>query len=72
MRRLIDRRFNRAGYNSALVLDGFTRSVRDEVDVGAVSNHLVAAVEASMEPAAISLWLNEEISPAQEARLGEA
>lgn len=72
MRHLIDRRFNRARYNAALVLDDFTRSVRDEVDIAALSNYLVAAVETSMEPAVISLWLNERITPAQEARRGEA
>jgi hypothetical protein len=55
VQRLVDRRFNRARYDAMVAV--FARRLRDDVDLDAVSSEFVRAVEASVEPAHVSLWL---------------
>ncbi|MGZ3664761.1 MAG: hypothetical protein ACXVDA_09785 [Ktedonobacterales bacterium] len=58
IQRAIDRRFYRRKYNAARVLDDFSASLRQEVDLVQLRAHLVTVVATTMEPAHISLWLN--------------
>ena len=57
VQRLVDRRFNRARYDAEATVAAFAHLVRDDVDLAAVSSEFVRAVQTSVEPAHLSLWL---------------
>lgn len=57
---LIDRRFYRRKYDARKVLAAFATSLRTEVDLTHLSDHLVRVVEETMQPSHISLWLRRD------------
>jgi hypothetical protein len=57
LQRFIDRRFYRRRYDVIQTLASFGESVRDEVDLPALSERLVSAIEETVQPSHVSLWL---------------
>jgi hypothetical protein len=64
--RLIDRRFNRAGYDAELTVAAFSARLREAVDLDTIRADLLAVISNSVEPAHASIW----ISPARATRAG--
>ena len=57
VQRAVDRRFNRARYNSEAVVAAFTARLRQTVDLDTVRGDLVSVVHDAFEPAHVSVWL---------------
>ena len=54
----VDRRFNRASYDAARTVRGFSGRLRDEVELEALTAELLGAVSTTMQPTRTLLWLN--------------
>lgn len=54
---VIDSRFYRTKYDAARALEEFSATLRDEVDLDALSRELLAVVEETIQPAHVSVWL---------------
>jgi hypothetical protein len=59
LQRLVDRRFNRSGYDAERTVAAFAERLRDEVDLEHLRAEILTTVAQTVEPASISLWMRE-------------
>ncbi|TMC90791.1 MAG: hypothetical protein E6J11_21040 [Chloroflexi bacterium] len=57
IQKIIDRRFYRRKYDAARTLAAFSATLRDEVNLDQLREELVVAVQETMQPSHVSLWL---------------
>ena len=60
VQRVVDRRFNRARYDADKTVAAFTVRLKDAVDLDSVRDDLLSAVQQALEPAHLSVWLDED------------
>jgi hypothetical protein len=57
LQNIIDRRFYRRKYDAAKVVAAFSATLRTEVDVDTLREHLTTVVQETMQPSHVSLWV---------------
>jgi len=57
LRRRIQQVIDRRKYNAARTLEVFSATLRNEVDLATLSEHLVRVVQETIQPTSVSLWL---------------
>ena len=58
VQRAVDRRFNRARYDADQMVTAFAARLKDAVDLDAVQADLASVVQRALEPAHLTLWVN--------------
>jgi hypothetical protein len=58
---IIDHRFYRRKYDAAKTLEALSALLRNEVDLQQLTEHLIVAVQETMQPAYVSLWLRSPV-----------
>jgi len=59
VQRAVDRRFNRARYDSDKTVAAFAARLKDAVDLDAVRADLLGVVHQALEPAHVSVWIRQ-------------
>lgn len=72
VQQLVDRRFYRSKYDAARIVSDFSETLRQEVNLEQLCGQLLTAVQETVQPTALSLWLRsrtvEEQSGESETR----
>ncbi len=68
VQQLVDRRFYRGKYDAAQVVARFSETLRQEVNLDQLSEHLITVVRETMQPAHVSLWLRPVVERRLESR----
>jgi hypothetical protein len=59
----VDRRFNRARYDADQTVAAFAAQLKDAVNVDSVRHDLTGIVYRTLEPAHVSVWIDERVTP---------
>jgi hypothetical protein len=59
VQKIVDRRFNRARYDANQMAAAFAARLKDAVDLASVRDDLASTVNQALEPAHMSVWINE-------------
>jgi hypothetical protein len=59
VQKIVDRRFNRARYDANQMAAAFAARLKDAVDLASVRDDLASTVNQTLEPAHVSVWINE-------------
>jgi hypothetical protein len=60
LQRLVDRRFNRARYDTEAIVAAFGARLRDAIDVETVLGELSSVASRSLEPASVTTWVRND------------
>jgi hypothetical protein len=59
VQQMVDRRFNRARYDAEQTVAAFVARLKDTVDLDSVCDDLAGLVHQALEPAHVSVWINQ-------------
>src|SRR5206468_8169971 len=59
VQRVIDRRFYRRKYDAAKTVEAFSATLRNELDLNQLHEHLITVVQETMQPSHVSVWIRE-------------
>jgi len=63
VQKAVDRRFNRAQYDTGATVAAFAARLKDAADLDWVRDDLAATVHQALEPAHVSVWISHRDSP---------